>query len=483
MKINADTTINADLTVNGDLTVTGTLTADNLSADSASDPTPTGGGITYYIDSTATGADDGTSWADAWDSLDEVYDNRASFVPGDVILIAPGTYAELLDIYQMDGTFHHPITIAASVEAAGDGSGTVTIDGGRSGLLPYHEQGDYTMPDGATNDSGVWISVCSYIVLDGLRWGGFMVSGWGQNGVRIEATASHTTIRYLDSTNNGVVLDNGDGTHSCNPSGNGAGIRVNGQNMVVSHCRLYDNATDALQSHHASEILDLLVANCWLHNKRAHPSDTQGSLRLPFNWDSHTDGIQLYVTANGDGYTRRVILRHCVIGPGLTQAAMLTDDNNDIEAVSFENCLMVGLQDNGINSKSGTDADNVTVRQCTIVAPSMSGKAFRIGGTGDNINIIDTIVDGGDVYTAGGVTNVSYTRCYRTSGTTGTAYNAAATLVAPGWVAEGDNWASGGSGDFDTDFDYTPTDAGLLAAGAHSTIVSVAALLATGVSA
>jgi hypothetical protein len=90
------------------------------------------GAAPHYLDSAATGANDGSSWSNAWKSFAAI--SWASVSPGDTIYISGGatsrTYNEQLTIAK-GGTSGSPITIASGASApspAGHG-GTVIIDG------------------------------------------------------------------------------------------------------------------------------------------------------------------------------------------------------------------------------------------------------------------------------------------------------------------------------------------------------------------
>ena len=99
---------------------------------------------TFYVDNTASGADDGTSWTDAWPSFAAV--NWGSISAGDTLAISGGTttktYKETLTVGQA-GTNGSPVTILAGQDANHNGQviidGDVDSDGGvpEAGDLQY----------------------------------------------------------------------------------------------------------------------------------------------------------------------------------------------------------------------------------------------------------------------------------------------------------------------------------------------------------
>ena len=90
----------------------------------------------HYVDLNASGQNNGTSWADAWESFSPI--NWSSVNPGDVVYVSGGTdstvYYQNLNIRD-DGSPGNFITIRNSYDAGHNGR--VIIDGqfSRTGLI------------------------------------------------------------------------------------------------------------------------------------------------------------------------------------------------------------------------------------------------------------------------------------------------------------------------------------------------------------
>jgi len=112
----------------------------------------------WYVDNTATGANNGTSWTDAWQGFTDIV--WGSIEPGDIIYISggeiekiytmPGSGNYILDI-QKSGTSGNPITIrpgAAHPTLSSGHDGMVIIDGEYNNGCIYSRGNDYITIDG-----------------------------------------------------------------------------------------------------------------------------------------------------------------------------------------------------------------------------------------------------------------------------------------------------------------------------------------------
>lgn len=99
-------------------------------------------GAYYYVDNSASGNNDGSSWTDAWQSFANI--NWRDIKPGDIIFISGGLpskqYNEKL-IVGASGTAAYPITITRGADT--NHNGTVIIDGDKSRNCILVEKRDY----------------------------------------------------------------------------------------------------------------------------------------------------------------------------------------------------------------------------------------------------------------------------------------------------------------------------------------------------
>jgi hypothetical protein len=105
-----------------------------------------GHATTWYVDSVATGSRNGTSWANAWTSLDQI----TGIVAGDTVYISGGQ-TSLSQTYTVPsggwnpagGTAGNPVTYQTGQDAAHNG--TVKIDGGGGQWLLMPQSGNFTI--------------------------------------------------------------------------------------------------------------------------------------------------------------------------------------------------------------------------------------------------------------------------------------------------------------------------------------------------
>ena len=125
----------------------------------------------HYVDKNATGSNNGTSWANAWQSFSAI--NWSSVNPGDIVYISGGTdstvYYEQLNMANVDASAGHPITVRNSWDA------------GHNGRVIIEASGTYCIYIGSPSDS-------KYITIYGLEVRG------GTKNIYIQYRANDITI-------------------------------------------------------------------------------------------------------------------------------------------------------------------------------------------------------------------------------------------------------------------------------------------------
>ena len=106
----------------------------------------------WYVDKDASGANNGTSWANAWKSFSSIKWGANGVQPGDTVYLSGGysskTYTEYLDI-PIKGTSSARISIRVGQDAGHNGTVVFEAKGRSNGIMVR----DYTTIDGSVNNT------------------------------------------------------------------------------------------------------------------------------------------------------------------------------------------------------------------------------------------------------------------------------------------------------------------------------------------
>ncbi len=188
-----------------------------------------GWAATLHVDGSATGADDGSSWADAYVDLQSAL---GAAVAGDEIWVAGGTYTptsgsdrtatfELVDAVALYGGFAGTETTVGERDIEAN----LTVLSGDLGVLDDAADNSYhvvTIPFGTITAT----------VLDGFR----IVDGMADGGV-LDADGAGMHVRGAATIVNVAFLDN-------EAAGNGGGLYAQGATVSLSNVRFVANLAD-----------------------------------------------------------------------------------------------------------------------------------------------------------------------------------------------------------------------------------------------
>ncbi|HUX78949.1 MAG TPA: hypothetical protein VMW10_04280, partial [Alphaproteobacteria bacterium] len=161
-------------------------------------------GSIYYVSKSGNNTD-GLSWRTAWNELDQI--NWNLIRPGDTVLLDGGStnmvYTSTLTV-KTDGVVNAPITIRLATEAGKNGQ--ARIFGGRSILLPYCHQKEYSYQTDGVRARGINIDNHKYIIIDGTKLRGVVIYGHNYNGIQLNVYSSNITLRNLEIYDNGLAV-------------------------------------------------------------------------------------------------------------------------------------------------------------------------------------------------------------------------------------------------------------------------------------
>ena len=240
-------------------------------------------------------------------------------MPGDVLSLASGiTIRGGLELREIHGTKAAPVILRAE-----DSQKPPVFEGG---------------------GSGVHVTRCSYLTIDGLH-----LTGATGNGINVDNGGSQTTTSRGITLLNLVVTNVG-------PNGNSDGIKLSGlDEFKVENCRIVDwgnggSAIDMVGCH------DGVIADCMISR---NPDDTKGR--------QQANGVQM------KGGSARIVVRKCRFehpgGRGVNVGGSTgkeffrpADANYEAKDITVEDCQFIG----GMAAIAFVGVDSAIVRNNTL---------------------------------------------------------------------------------------------------------------------
>lgn len=199
---------------------------------------------TKFVSQSATGSNNGTSWANAWTNVSSI--GWSGLAPGDVVCVAGGTYSGSINT-GASGTSGNPITVRrATASDATCGSGTA----GWSSAF------DAQVLFGGINLKN------NYVTIDGSVGNGFKMnlanSSGSPSAIGVSGPTNGVVLRYIE-------VAGPCGTTACNQNGDSRSINLNNwngssydlqNNMTIQYANLHGSCTILWTAHSTGLIIE-----------------------------------------------------------------------------------------------------------------------------------------------------------------------------------------------------------------------------------
>jgi hypothetical protein len=238
---------------------------------------------THFVKSSATGSNNGSSWANAWTNVSSI--GWSGLAAGDVVCVAGGTYSGSISTGK-SGISGNPITIRRATAAdATCGSSTA----GWSAAF------DTQASIGSINLAN------DYVTIDGAVANGFTMaisnSAGSPSAVNVSAPTNGVILRYIEAA--GPC-----GTTACNQNGDSRSINLNSwngssynlqNNMTIQYANLHGSCTILWSAHSTNLIIEHSrfadSADSTPGNPNCHPNviAEQDSTNVTFRYNEVTN--------------------------------------------------------------------------------------------------------------------------------------------------------------------------------------------------
>lgn len=234
----------------------------------------------HYCDSGASGANDGSSWADAWESLGDVVFGGGGVTAGDTLYISGGTdstvYNESFDVTD-SGTDGNPIVIMCGTDASHNGkvviTSNVTITG--EDYVTLYGGTTYEIKVRGTSGDGITCNNTTEAIIDGVE-----VGPWsGDDGISFDEYDGGGNVikncKIHDIYDYSIIVNR--------PAADEAAPYVNDDHLTIDNNEIYNLGHDAI--HAAAFAGGLTIKNNTIHTQMVGDGVNYNS--------SYVDGMQL----------------------------------------------------------------------------------------------------------------------------------------------------------------------------------------------
>jgi REP element-mobilizing transposase RayT len=294
-------------------------------------------GVIYYVKWNASGANNGTSWANAFTDLQFALSAASS---GDEIWVVAGTY------YPTPGTDRTiSFTLKNGVEIYGGFAGTETLRTQRSPFIITILSGDIGIVNNNRDNSYhvvIGSDTNNTAVLDGFE----IRKGYADNidsephfrgGGMYNANGSPTLINLFFSSNF-AIYGGGLSNMNSSPTIMHAGFRGNSGNGMYNHASSpiltdveFRNNTGGLYNYYSNPILTNVTFynnEGGMYNRYSNP----GLTNVTFNWNSSSQGSAIYNSSSNPTLTNVTISENETLGsiPGIPSGSIYNYKSNPI---------------------------------------------------------------------------------------------------------------------------------------------------------